>query len=179
MLRMERSIAHITLALVEPRRFITRRESIQIARRRSLVIDPLAQQWTAVDHVDRELVALVLVGEIAPQRVVRIQAADRLEGKRLQAPRLERVGVVARAAGVDLHAAAEPTYMLVKRRLEPASAQAATMKPLRREGMHVLDDAPRIDIGSAEQFQWAGRAAPFRERRAFDHHRAREGARHP
>ena len=39
--------------------------------------------------------------------------------------------------------------------------------------------SPRIDIGSAEQFERPRGAAPFRERRALEHHRARIGARHP
>ena len=37
----------------------------------------------------------------------------------------------------------------------------------------------RVDVGRAEQFQRPRGAAPFRERRAFDHHRAGIGARHP
>jgi hypothetical protein len=57
------------------------------------VVDPFAQQRAAVDQIDRQAVVLVLVGEVAPQRVVRLQAPDRLEGERLQAPRAE--GVVA------------------------------------------------------------------------------------
>src|SRR5215470_17149033 len=173
------SVAQISLPLAQPSLLVAYSQRIQILWRRSLVVDPLAQQRAAVDHVNGKLAVLVLVGEIAPERIVRIQAADRLEGERLQAPRLERLVIVASAFGVNLHAATQLADVLVKRRLEPAIAQAATTEPLRRQRLHVLDDAPRIDVGSAEYFQWARRAAPFRQRRALEHHGSRKGARHP
>src|SRR5262245_30430125 len=87
--------------------------------------------------------------------------------------------VVARAFCVNLHAAAELADMLMERRLEPAIAEAATMKPLRRERLPGLDDLACIDVRGAEGFKWPCRATSFRERRALDHHRARVGARHP
>src|SRR5262245_30605200 len=118
--KMRASVAQISLPLVEPSLLVAYRQRIQILRRRGLVVDPLAQQRTAVDHVDRKLVALVFVREVAPERIVRMQAADRLEGERLQAPRLERLVIVGRAFGVNLHAAAKLAHMLMKRRLEPA-----------------------------------------------------------
>ena len=66
------------------------------ASRRARVVDPFAQQRAAVDHVDREPVVLVLVREVAPDRIVRLQLPQRLERERLQAPRAERVVIVAR-----------------------------------------------------------------------------------
>ena len=62
---------------------------VEIARRGGGVVHPFAQQRAAVDHVDGEALVLVFVGEVAPQRVVRIQAADGLEGQRIEAPGAE------------------------------------------------------------------------------------------
>ena len=80
---------------------------------------------------------------------------------------------------MNLHAAAQLADVFVKRRLEPAVAQVAAFEPVWRERLHFLDDRARIDIGSAEQFERPRGAAPFRKRRALDHHGARVGARHP
>ena len=125
------------------------------------------------------LAVLVLVGEIAPQRVIRVQTTNGLEGKRLQAPRPERLVIVVGTFGVYLHAVAKLARMLVKRGLKPALAQATTLEPLRSERSHFLHDRPRVDIGSTEQFERSRGAAPFRERRALEHDCARVGARHP
>ncbi len=122
---------------------------------------------------------LVLVGEIAPQRVVRVQTANRLEGERLDAPGLERLVIVTGTFRVYLHAVAKLARMFVKRGFEPALAQAATIEPARGKDLHFHHDCPRIDIGSAELFERPSGAAPFRERRALEHHRPRIGARHP
>src|ERR1700680_4081534 len=108
-----------------------------------------------------------------------MQTANSFEGERLDAPRLEYLVIVAGTLRVNLHAVAKLARMFVERGLEPAIAQAATIEPPRRQGDHFLHDSAGIDIGSAEQFERAGGAAPFRERRALDHHRARIGARHP
>src|SRR5262249_25456797 len=98
----------------------------------------------------RQFPVLILVGEIAPKWIVRIQAADRLEGERLDAPRLEGLIVVAGAFSVNLHAIAKLADVFVKRGLEPAFAQVATLQPLRRQGIHFLQHSARIDIWSTE-----------------------------
>ena len=46
------------------------------------------------------------------------------------------------------------------------------------ERLHIRNDSPGIDIGSAEQLERPRGAAALGERRAFQHHRARIGARH-
>src|SRR5262249_57552541 len=117
--------------LAQPGLFNGQRECVQVLRRCRPVVDPLAQQRTAVDDIDGEFAALVFVSEIAPQRIVGIETADRLEGERLQAPGLECVVVVAWTFGVDLNALAKLARMLVKRGFEPAIAQAAASEPLR------------------------------------------------
>src|SRR5690349_15478388 len=108
------------------------------------IVDPLPQQRTAVDQVDGAFAPLVLVDEIAPQRIVRIQGADRLEGERLDAPRLERAMVIAGALGMNLQAVAELPRMFVKRGFEPALAQSATFEPMRGKDLHFLHDGSRI-----------------------------------
>src|SRR5262249_9730660 len=102
------SIAQIVLALAQPGLLVTRCECLQVLRRRRTVVDPFAQECTAVDHVNSKLALLVLIGEVTPERIIRIKATDRLEGERLQAPGLERVMVVAGALGMNLYAAAKP-----------------------------------------------------------------------
>src|SRR5690606_16349861 len=82
-------------ACFDPRALVRSRRRIEVGRRRCGVVDPFAEQRAAVDHVDRELVVLVLVREVAPQRIVRIERTDRLERKRLEPPRLERGVIVA------------------------------------------------------------------------------------
>src|SRR3569623_851019 len=64
---------------IGPRRLIGPCDRIEIARAGSGIMDPLAQSRSGVDHVDRELVELVFIREIAPQVVVRVERADRLE----------------------------------------------------------------------------------------------------
>ena len=65
------------------------------------IVDPLPQQLTTVDHVDRGAIQNVFVGEITPQWIVAIQAADRFECERLQAPRPERFMVAAKVEFAD------------------------------------------------------------------------------
>jgi hypothetical protein len=48
------------------------------------VVHPFAQQRAAVDDVDGQLAQFVLVGKVAPERVVGLLQADGLEGQRLQ-----------------------------------------------------------------------------------------------
>ena len=76
---------------------------------------------------------LVLVGEIAPERIVGIQPTKSFESERLDTPGLERMMIVVRTFRVNLHAVAQLADMFVKRGFEPAIAQAATTKPLRRK----------------------------------------------
>src|SRR5690349_3794180 len=64
------SIQQHRLALVAPARFVGSRKRVQIGGRRGGIVDPRAELVAAVDEIDGEVVALVLVGEIAPQVVV-------------------------------------------------------------------------------------------------------------
>ena len=50
-------------------------ESVQVAGCCLRVVNPVAQQLAAVDHVDGQSVVFVLVGEVAPQRIIRLQQA--------------------------------------------------------------------------------------------------------
>ncbi|CAG4882491.1 protein of unknown function [Georgfuchsia toluolica] len=70
-------------ALFTPTGFVGLQQLVEIGRRSGGVVHPFAQQRAAVDDVDGELVQLVFVGKVAPQRVVRIEAADGLEGQRI------------------------------------------------------------------------------------------------
>jgi len=70
-------------------------------------------------QVDGQTVVFVFVGEFAPQRVVRSQLADGLEGQLLQAPRAEFVMLVGAVFDVDLHAVAELAGVLMEGWLEP------------------------------------------------------------
>src|SRR5580704_17360602 len=170
-------VAKVPLALAQPSLLIRYDQCIQVVRSRACIVHPVPEQRTAVDDIDGELALLVLVGEIAPERIVGIQPANSFESERLDTPGLERLMIVV-TFRVNLHAIAQLADMFVKRGFEPAIAQAATTKPLRRKSEHLLYDRSRIDIGSAEHFERSRGAAPFRERRAFEHHRARIGARH-
>ena len=84
------------------------------------------------------------------------------------------VGVI----DMDLHPAAQLADVLVEGRLEPHVAQDAAAQPLRRQRLHLRDHRPRVDIRRPEQLQRSCRPPPFRQGRAFQHHRARIGARH-
>src|SRR3546814_4625888 len=61
--------------------FRSPRQRVEVARRRARIVDPFAQARAAVDHVDREHIVGVLIFEIlaAPDRIIGIEAADRLE----------------------------------------------------------------------------------------------------
>src|SRR5690349_9307067 len=102
-------------ALGQPGLLVGHRQRIEVLRRPRCIVDPFAQQRTAVDDVDGELSVFVLVGEIAPERVVGVETADRLEGERLNTPRFEYPVIVAAILRVDLNAVAELAYVLVKR----------------------------------------------------------------
>ena len=126
------------------------------------VFDPFAQSRAAVDHVDRQSFQLVLVREVAPEVVVRVQRADRLEGERLQPPGAELVVIVERPFRVDHQTVAQLARMLVEGRLEPAFAQGAASQPAGGDAMHFGEHRLGVDIGRAEQhFERAGGAASF------------------
>ena len=134
----------------------------------------------AVDHVDGQLAELVFVGEIAPQRIVRIEPPDRLERQRLQPPGLERLVIVARVLGVDLHAVAELADVLVEGRLEPAVAQRGSRPATAARAPASRRSRARASMSGAPNSS-SGRVVPrpSRQRRALEHHRAGIGARHP
>src|SRR5258706_165113 len=67
------SIAQPSLPLAQPSLLIRDGERIQVLRRRARIVYPFPQQRRAVDDIDGAFAVLVLVGEIAPQRIVRIQ----------------------------------------------------------------------------------------------------------
>ena len=92
--------------------------------------------------------------------LVRVMTDIRTEGERLQSPGTER-GMIVFSLRMDLHAAAQRAGVLVKRRLEPAFAEAAAFQPFRRQTSHFRDHAARVDIGGAERLERASRAAPF------------------
>src|SRR3954466_7164018 len=81
------SVTQMRRAFLGPGLLVRNRERVEIAGPGSNVVDPLAQCRTTVDHVDGELPEFIFVREIPPHIVVRIKAADRLEGERLQPPR--------------------------------------------------------------------------------------------
>ena len=109
----------------------------------------LAQQWATVNHIDSQFVVLVFIGEIAPQRILRIQRSDRFEGQGLHSPRFEGRVIIGGTFGVKLHAVAELADVLVKGRLKPALAQAAALEPTRREFFHLSHNGPYVEIGAA------------------------------
>src|SRR4249920_390252 len=114
------------LPLVQPGLLVGYGQRVQVFRHRRCVVHPFSQQRTAIDDIDGEPAVLVFVGEIAPERIVRIQTANRLERERLETPRLERRVIVAGTFGVDLYPVAKLADVFVKGRLEGAMAQAAT-----------------------------------------------------
>ena len=59
-----------------PGGFVPGGELVEIGRRRRRVVDPLPKQVAAVDEVDGQARGFVLVGEVAPQRVVGPLQAD-------------------------------------------------------------------------------------------------------
>ena len=103
-----------------------------------------AQQLAAVDDVDREPVELVFVGEIAPQRIVGLQRAHRLERERHAAatagtrrgrrPALRRGS--ARRRRACRRACGRSARTSTSRSRQPA-------QPVRRERVHRRERAPR------------------------------------
>ena len=167
-------------ALFLPGALVGHGQRVEVAGRRGRIVDPFAQQRAAVDDVDGELAELVLVGEVAPQRIVGSEAADRLEGQRLQPPGPERLrGRRCRSSTwicTPLHSL--PTCLWKV----GSNQQSRSRQPSSHCGASARISAitrARVDVGRAEQLERPGRAAPFGQRRAFEHHRAGIGARHP
>ncbi|MDT4846521.1 hypothetical protein FQZ97_805450 [compost metagenome] len=121
----------------------------------------------------------VLVSEIAPQRVVGCLQTQRAKRQGLQPPGFEGgVVVVGRVFHMNLNASAQLPLVLVESGLEETRAQHAAQQPLRCDAAHVCQQAGHVDVGRAEQLQRTCGAAPFRQGRSLQHHRAGIGARH-
>ena len=86
--------------------------------------------------------------------------------------------VVRRVLDVHLESGAEPSGVLVERRLEPTGPQPAAAQPLRRELVHFPEERLGLEVGSAEDFQRPRGPAAFRQGRALEHDRAGITARH-
>src|SRR5581483_4598526 len=69
-LRFSSRIKQHAAAFLAPGSFIRRRRAVQVFRRCRRVVDPLTQKLAAVDQIDRQPIALVLVGKIAPEIVI-------------------------------------------------------------------------------------------------------------
>src|SRR5271167_551896 len=65
------SVEEHRIALAAPAGLVVSRQRLQIGRRRRRIVHPTAQQIASVDHVDRGPILLVLVGKVAPDRVIR------------------------------------------------------------------------------------------------------------
>src|SRR5205085_7119500 len=110
------------------------RHGVEVGGGRGRIIHPAPQQVAPVDDIYREALLLVLVGKVAPQRIVRPQPPQRLEREREEPPGAEGlVVVVRRVLDVHLESGAEPSGVLVERRLEPTGPQPAAAQPLRRD----------------------------------------------
>src|SRR6476659_7691979 len=134
------------LALLAPGLLLRRGERLEVGWRRRRIVDPLAQCLAAVDEIDRQAVTLVLVREVAPQRVVVLEAAQRLERAGHETPWTEFFGAVKRLLGVHLQAGAQLADVLVKGGLEPALAQHAAAQPLRRQRAQRAREQARVDV---------------------------------
>ncbi len=84
------------------------------------IIDPLSQRRSAIDHIDRQPLELILIRKIAPDFVIGIEPSDRLEGQRLKPPRAEDCVVVEPAFRMNHQAVAQRSRVLVKGRREPS-----------------------------------------------------------
>src|SRR6516165_4331607 len=116
--------------------------------------------------------------KVAPERIVRPQLLEGLEGERGEPPWPEALVVVAAILDMNLHARAQLSRVLLESRLEPAGTQTTAPQPLRRESVHAAQQRRGLQIRCAEQLERARRAASFGERSALDEHRPGEAARH-
>ena len=64
--RARSAVQQKVCSLFFPSRFVNRGQTIEIRRCRRRIVDPLAQQFAAVDEVDGQARVLVLVGKITP-----------------------------------------------------------------------------------------------------------------
>ena len=80
------SVQQKPAACFQPGGLVGLGQGVEVRGRCGRVVDPFAQQRRAVDQVDRQAVVFVFVGEVAPQRVVRLQAA---QGSGLTAEQIE------------------------------------------------------------------------------------------
>src|SRR5262245_44599265 len=140
------SIEQELATLLPPRALVGERELVQVFRSAARIVDPLAQEIAAVQQVDREAVVLVFVDELAPERILRFERAQRLERERLQAPRPKGRVRIEIVVDVNLHARAQLADVLLESRLEPARPQRAALEPIRLELAHASDQRDRIDV---------------------------------
>src|SRR5262249_35417475 len=68
------------LTLGEPLRLVGERQGIEVRRSRRRIINPLTEEWAAVDDVDRQAAMFVLVRKVAPQLDIGAQRTERLKG---------------------------------------------------------------------------------------------------
>jgi hypothetical protein len=148
------------------------------ARGRVRIVDPLAQQRAAVDQVDREPVALVLVGEVAPQRVVRV----RRRRIALNASACRRHGRNARGRSSRPRrgsaARAELARRACGRSARTSTRAAGSREPLRRERAASREHGAASRSGAPNSSSGRVVPRPFGQRRALEHHRAGVAARH-
>ncbi len=67
----------------------------------------------------------------------------------------------------------------MKRGLEPAGPQPTAIHPWRCQQTHLRQQHPHVQIRRTQHLQWPCGPTTFRQRRGFEHHRARIAARHP
>ena len=87
--------------------FVGQGQDVQVGAGGGGVVHPFAQQGAAVDEVDGQALALVFVGEVAPEGVVGRLLVQGLEGQGHESPGFEVLVLVAGGVvGVDLHSGA-------------------------------------------------------------------------
>src|SRR5436309_14827081 len=74
------------LALTEPRGLVRCGEDVEIGRRGSGIINPLAQQLASVDEIDSEPIAFVLIGKVAPMIIGPSESPPGLQRKGEEPP---------------------------------------------------------------------------------------------
>ena len=79
--RRNSTVEQHRLARFAPRCFVGPGERVEIGRGGGGIVYPLPQQRAAVDEIDGEAAAFVLVREVAPQLVIRPQLPRGLENK--------------------------------------------------------------------------------------------------
>src|SRR5262245_41436264 len=133
------SVQEVAPPLAVPSLFVGEHERIEVLRLAAPIVDPDAQKIAAAQQVDREAIVLVLVREFAPERVLRLERAQRLERERLQTPRPKRSVRIELVLDMNLHARTELADVLLEGWLEKAGPQLAPSQPLRLELVHPRD----------------------------------------